>query len=76
MRNSCIYLPSALRRKDVPAEKRIEYYQIFWPYLLDKWQKYDAHMVAFAAENPLGQWRNMIQEFYKIKLKLPGEKRR
>jgi transposase len=73
MRNSTIYLPPALRESDVPAEARVEYYQILWPYLLDKWKKYGAHRVAFAPENPLGQWRNMVQELYGIDLKIPGE---
>lgn len=73
MRHSAIYLPPALRGSNVSVEARIEYYQIFWPYLLDKWKKYGAHKVAFASENPLGQWRNMIQELYGIELTLPGE---
>ena len=73
MRTSGIYLPPSLRGRNVPADMRIEYYQTFWPYLLDKWRKYDAHMIAFAPENPLGQWRNMIQELYNVELKLPGE---
>lgn len=75
MRNSTIYLPPELRGSKVSAEARVEYYQIFWPYLLEKWKKYDAHHVAFAPENPLGQWRDMIQELYEIELKLPGERR-
>lgn len=73
MRKSTIYLPADLRRSDAPVKARVEYYQILWPYLLDKWKKYDAHKIAFAPENPLGQWRNMIQDFYDIKLKIPGE---
>jgi len=75
MRNSTIYLPPDLRGSNVPTEARVEYYQILWPYLLDKWKKYGAHTVAFAPENPLGQWRNMIQELYHIELKIPGEKK-
>lgn len=70
MRNSEIYLPPSLRGSHTPVEKRVEYYQIFWPYLLQKWNKYDAQHVAFAPENPLGQWRNMIQELYRIDLKM------
>ena len=70
MRNSEIYLPPSLRGTHTPVEKRVEYYQIFWPYLLQKWKKYDAQHVAFAPENPLGQWRNMIQELYRIDLKM------
>jgi len=75
MRNSSIYLPPALRGKNVSVQTRVEHYQIFWPYLLDKWKKYGAHHVAFAPENPLGQWRHMIQELYDIELKIPGERK-
>ena len=70
MLNSEIYLPPDLRRSDTPIEKRVEYYQILWPYMVEKWKKYNARHVAFAPENPLGQWRNMIQEFYGIDLKM------
>jgi transposase len=70
MRNSEIYLPPALRRSHAPVEARVEYYQVFWPYLLEKWKKYGAHQMAFAPENPLGQWRQMVQELYGIGLKI------
>jgi transposase len=73
MRNSSIYLPDYLRGPNVSKEERAEYYQMLWPYLLDKWKKYGAVQAAFAPENPLGQWRNMIQELYDIKLRIPGE---
>ena len=72
MRKSTVYLPPELRGPAIPAAKRAEYYQVLWPYLLDKWKKYDAHHVAFLPENPLGQWRNMVQELYEIKLHIPG----
>ena len=75
MRNSTIYLPPALRGSNASLTERVEYYQVFWPYLLDKWKKYGAQHVAFAPENPLGQWRDMIQELYDIELKIPGEKK-
>ena len=45
-----------------------------WPGLLDKWVKAKAVETAFDSENPLGQWRNMIQEMYEIKLSLPPQK--
>lgn len=76
MRNSTVYLPPALRGQNVPAERRAVYYRNFWPFLLDKWRKYDAHHAAFAPENPLGQWRNMIQELYGIELKMPRSQKR
>jgi hypothetical protein len=39
-------------------------------YLRDKWQKAEALNVAFDDDNPLGKWRNMVQDLYEIKLKL------
>ncbi len=69
MRFSHIYLPPELR-VGVPSEARGKYYQMIWPYLLGKWKKYDAHYVAFDSENPLGQWRDMVQSIYGITLKI------
>jgi transposase len=70
MRRGEIYLPRALRKSSATAEQRAAYYQKLWPYLFDKWAKYQAHKVAFAPENPLGQWRAMVQELYGLKLSL------
>lgn len=70
MRHSTIYLPPPLRGPSVPAQERVAYYQSCWPNLLEKWTKYDAQTVAFAPENPLGQWRTMMQELYGIELKM------
>lgn len=69
MRFSHIYLPPDLRM-DATSEARGEYYQMIWSYLLNKWKKYGAHEVAFAPNNPLGQWRDMVQDVYKITLKM------
>jgi transposase len=70
MRNSSVYLPRELRRADTPMEARREYYQHLWPYLLEKFRAYQAHQIAFDPAYPLGQWREMIQEYYGIKLKI------
>jgi len=70
MRTSQIYIPSRLRKKDVKPEQRAEYYLMTWPYLQNKWKKLDALTAAFAKDRPLGQWRNMVQEIYDIKLKM------
>jgi len=69
MRHCHIYLPEDLRENST-LEARREYYQVTWPYLLDKWKRYDAHEVAFACENPLGQWRDMVQDVYNITLRI------
>ena len=61
-------------RQGASVEELREYYLQLWPKLLDKWVKAKAVETAFASENPLGQWRNMIQEMYAIELLLPTQK--
>jgi hypothetical protein len=70
MRNSQMYLPPRLRKKDSKPEERTSYYLMRWPYLRDKWQKLNALEAAFAEDRPLGRWRTMVQGIYDIKLKL------
>jgi len=70
MKTSQIYLPTPFRNDQVKAEERAGYYLSVWPQLRDKWNKVNALKVAFAKHNPLAQWRHMVQEFYRIKLKL------
>lgn len=70
MRNSQVYLPPRLRKKDTKPEERASYHLMTWPYLRDKWQKLDALKAAFAEDRPLGRWRNMVQDLYDIKLTL------
>jgi len=73
MRTGECYVPPELRHGASIEELR-EYYLQLWPKLLDKWVKAKAVETAFASGNPLGQWRNMIQEIYEIKLPLPSQK--
>jgi hypothetical protein len=71
MRTSQIYLPPRLRNnREATPEERAGYYLMIWPALRDKWNKADALDAAFHKDRPLGQWRNMVQELYEIKLKL------
>lgn len=70
MRTSQTYLPRHLRQPGVKQEERAGYYLTTWPYLHGKWQKLGAIEAAFAKDRPLGQWRNMVQDFYEIKLTL------
>jgi len=70
MRNCQVYIPPHLRNNGVEAEERAGYYLMTWPKFREKWNKCGALDVAFAKENPLGQWRNMVQELYGITLKL------
>jgi hypothetical protein len=70
MRTSQIYMPQQLRNTEVKPEERAGYYLMTWPSLRKKWNEAGALEVAFEKDRPLGQWRNMIQELYEIKLKL------
>jgi transposase len=70
MRTSQIYLPPRMREADCRPEERAGYYLTIWPYLQEKWKKYDALETAFDSQQPLGQWRNIVQELYEIRLKL------
>ena len=70
MRNAQIYIPKRLRSKGINPEERAGYFPMIWPSLRDKWAKLGALETAFTNDNPLGRWRNMVQELYEIKLKL------
>ena len=68
MKTSQIYVPGRLRKNDVKPEERAGYYLMHWPALRDKWRKAGALNAAFEQTNPLGQWREMVQKIYEIKL--------
>jgi transposase len=70
MRTSQVYLPPDLRKNDCTMQERADYYSMSWPYLRDKWKRIGVLEAAFAADRPLGQWRQMVQELYGLKLKL------
>ena len=70
MRTSQTYLPRHLRQPGVKLEERAGYYLMTWPCLREKWQKLGALEAAFAHDRPLGQWRDMVQKLYEIKLAL------
>jgi transposase len=69
MRDHQVYLLEELRQ-NVEEKEMKAYYLKQWPALRKKWQKAGALQEAFAPENPLGMWRNMVQEFYQISLPL------
>lgn len=73
MRTGECYVPSDLQTGCETIEELKEYYLKLWPKLLDKWIKAKAADIAFADENPLGQWRNRIQDIYGITLPLPNK---
>ena len=70
MKTSQVYMPPRLRNAKTKPEERAGYYLMTWPRLREKWNKVGALKIAFEKDRPLGQWRNMVQELYDIKLKL------
>jgi transposase len=70
MKTSQVYMPQRFRNAEVKPEQRAGYYLMSWPRLREKWHKVGALEIAFEKDRPLGQWRNMVQELYDIKLKL------
>ena len=70
MKTSQVYIPGQLRKHGVKPEERAGYYVMNWPYLRDKWCKAGALNAAFESTRPLGQWREMVQKIYDIKLML------
>jgi len=73
MRNGESYVPPELRH-NAPLEELQTYYLQLWTKLLDKWIKAKAADTAFAPENPLGEWRERIEDIYGIELPLPQKK--
>jgi transposase len=69
MREGIAYLPSAIRECGDQDEAR-SYYLENWERLRGIWRKAGALEKAFDPKNPLGQWRETIQEFYEIELPL------
>ena len=69
MKSHQAYLPTRLLSQP-ESGALATYYLESWPRLRDIWKKADALKMAFAPENPLGQWRQCIQELYQIQLPL------
>jgi hypothetical protein len=70
MRTSQTYLPKFLRYTGTSMKEREQYYLLTWPTFRKKWKKKGALEFAFDKENPLGQWRNVVQGLYGIELEL------
>ena len=70
MRTSQVYLPPEMRSAHIRPIQRADYYLAMWPYLRDKWSNANALKIAFTKDNPLGQWRYVVQQIYGIKLEM------
>ena len=69
-KNHFIYLPTHLRGQSASSQERAQYILDTWPAFLVKWKRLGLHEEAFAPENPLGQWRLIVQEIHDIDLPL------
>jgi len=52
----------------VDKKNRARYYLSIWPYITEKWSKLAPLEKVFAKDQPLGQWRDVVQQLYEIKL--------
>jgi hypothetical protein len=59
---------------DTPQATLAAHYQSLWEKLLPKWRDKADLREVFAPEQPLGQWRKMVQELYALDLRLPQQK--
>ena len=69
-----VYRPKALMDPDTPQATLAAHYQSLWEKLLPKWRDKADLREVFAPEQPLGQWRKMVQELYALELRLPQQK--
>jgi transposase len=70
MRTGQVYLPPSLRHAAADPAARAGYYRDQWPTWREKWKKANALAVAVDPAHPLGQWREMVQSLYQIRLPL------
>jgi hypothetical protein len=69
-----VYRPKAMMDPDTPQATLAAHYQSLWEKLLPKWRDKADLREVFAPEQPLGQWRKMVQELYALELRLPQQK--
>ncbi len=70
MRTWQFYIPCYLRSNHTDKKDRARYYQSIWPYVTEKWRRARVLEKAFEIDQPMGQWRDIVQKIYKIKLDL------
>lgn len=69
-----VYRPKALMAPDTPKATLTAHYHSVWDKLVPKWREKADLDDVFAPEQPLGQWRKMVQELYALELRLPKQK--
>jgi transposase len=72
MRRATVYRPKRLLNPQTPTSELAAYYADLWPRLLHKWKPLvDQWEEVFNPTYPLGQWRQMAQQLYRLSLPLP-----
>ena len=74
VRRGTVYRPKALLSPETPTSELIAYYRELWDRLLKKWHGLIEWEELFDPCYPLGQWRQMAQELYKLSLPLPKKR--
>lgn len=74
VRRGTVYRPKALLSPETPTSEWIAYYRELWDRLLKKWHGLIEWEELFDPCYPLGQWRQMAQELYKLSLPLPKKR--
>jgi hypothetical protein len=69
-----VYRPKGMMDPATPKAALATHYQTVWEKLLPKWRDKADLREVFAPEQPLGQWRKMVQELYALELRLPQQK--
>lgn len=62
------YLPANLRTNHAVKKNRSLYYLSVWPYITGKWHRMGVLEQAFEKERPMGQWRDVVESLYNIRL--------
>jgi hypothetical protein len=71
MRRGSLYRPKPLLAPETPSADLIAYYLALWEKILTKWQGRIEWEALIDPRYPLGQWRQMAQQLYKISLPVP-----
>jgi transposase len=71
MRRGALYRPKPLLAPETPSADLVAYYLALWEQILTKWQGRIEWEVLVDPRYPVGQWRQMAQQLYKISLPVP-----
>jgi len=74
VRRATVYRPKELLNEDTDRQTLLLYYHSLWGQLVEKWRSLLSLDELCNPQYPLGQWRQMVQEMYKISLAIPKQR--